>query len=228
MRPRHRRRDLSRHAKPCFEQRPVERFAIERDQYPPFGHAFRQGHEQRVFLAVLAHEKLFDFQASRVPPGDAYQKGIRSGAAHQPGCFGIQKKPLPRIAYQGFKSRRQQTQRRFIQLPIRRRKSDRLGKPFAHREMLAVGIAHRFPFQHRRKPFGSGGQCRRESPRTQPGFRNPAIKRATADRPAVVPRLQRRQRSEFVAQRHVSLISTLGHHPGIQPRFHVLRNNTFF
>ncbi len=89
MGPQYRRSNTARHPVPCFEQGPVERFAIERDQHRTFRQALGQRRKHRTFFAVLTHEQLLDLEAAAFPPSQADQKRIRSCSAHQSRCFRV-------------------------------------------------------------------------------------------------------------------------------------------
>jgi hypothetical protein len=89
--------NCARHAVARFEQRPVKRFAVEGDEHASLGHSFGESHEDGVLLALLAHEKLLDFEPTGVPPGYAYQKRIRPSASRKARGFRVEKEPLPRV-----------------------------------------------------------------------------------------------------------------------------------
>src|SRR5690348_8624935 len=91
--------NCARHAVTSFEQWPVERFPIEGDEHAALRYALGQRHQQRMLLAWLAHEKLLDFEAARVPPGDADQEGIGASASREARGLGIEEKPLRGVAY---------------------------------------------------------------------------------------------------------------------------------
>jgi hypothetical protein len=82
------------HAVTGFKERPVERFAVESDEHGTFGQALRESQENRMFFALFAHEELFDFESASIPPGDADQEWIRSGASGKAGGFRIEKEPI--------------------------------------------------------------------------------------------------------------------------------------
>src|SRR4029077_1764003 len=88
--------DLSAHAIAGFEQRPVERFAIECDQHPALGEPLRQRGQQRALLAEVTHEQLFDFESATPPPGEADEKGGGAAPARQSRGFRVEKYPLLR------------------------------------------------------------------------------------------------------------------------------------
>ena len=88
------RSNRSRHAIASFEQRPVERFPVERDEYRTLAQALGQRREQRMLFTVLTHEQLLDLQASAFPPCQADQKRIRSRPACESCRLRIKKKPL--------------------------------------------------------------------------------------------------------------------------------------
>ena len=87
-----------------------------------------------MFLAVIAHEELLDFETARVPPGDANEKRVGAGASGEPGRFGVEEEPLSRVGNSLARAGRHQTQRLEIQLAIGnaeiRRAGHRLREPF--------------------------------------------------------------------------------------------------
>src|ERR1700726_2759104 len=88
------RRNLPAHAIAGFEQRPVERFAIECDQHPALGEPLRQRGQQRALLAEVTHEQLFDFESATLPPREADEKWVGAAPARQSRGFRVKKYPL--------------------------------------------------------------------------------------------------------------------------------------
>src|SRR5579863_9252486 len=88
------RADRTRHAVARFEQRPIERFSVEGDQYAAFRDPFREGHKHGMLFAVLAHKKLFDFETACVPPRDAHHERVCAGSTREAGGFRVEEKPL--------------------------------------------------------------------------------------------------------------------------------------
>src|SRR6202011_6138065 len=86
--------NLPAHAIAGFEQRPVERFAIECDQHPALGEPFRQRGQQRALLAEVTHEQLFDFESATLPPREADEKWVGAAPARQSRGFRVKKYPL--------------------------------------------------------------------------------------------------------------------------------------
>ena len=62
--------DRPRHREAILEQRPVERFAVKRHKHRTLREPRRQFMQNRMFFVKIAHEKLFDLQATRIPPGE--------------------------------------------------------------------------------------------------------------------------------------------------------------
>ena len=89
-----RRRNGSRHPIAGFEQRPVERLAVERDQHRTLCQPLGKRREQRTLFAVLAHEQLLDLKPPAFPPCETDQKWIRSCPAGESRCLRVEKKPL--------------------------------------------------------------------------------------------------------------------------------------
>src|SRR5258708_37714297 len=87
-------RNLPAHAIAGFEQRPVERFAIECDQYPALGEPLRQRGQQRALLAEVTHKQLFDFESATLPPREADEKCVGAAPARQSRGFRVEKYPL--------------------------------------------------------------------------------------------------------------------------------------
>jgi len=56
------------HGKAIFEQRPVERFAVEGHQDLPFLYPFREFLKQGIFFREVAHQELFDLQSPGILP----------------------------------------------------------------------------------------------------------------------------------------------------------------
>jgi|SRR5579863_7958468 hypothetical protein len=90
-------RNLPAHAIAGFEQRPVERFAIECDQHPAFGEPLPQREEQRPLFAVVTHEQLFDFKSATLPPRETDKKRIGPAPTRKSGSLRIEKYPLFRV-----------------------------------------------------------------------------------------------------------------------------------
>ncbi len=86
--------DRSRHREAVFEQWPIERLAVEGDQYGPLRNARGDFVQNRMLLAEIAHEKLLDLQRTRVPPRQSNQKRVGTRAARQASGFRIEKKPF--------------------------------------------------------------------------------------------------------------------------------------
>src|SRR5580698_8035375 len=97
MRDKVRRGNGSRHREAIFEKGPIEGFAIEGDEYGPVGEARSELVKERVLFGEIAHEELFDLQASAIPPGNTNQEWIGTSAAGQPRGFRVEKEPLGRI-----------------------------------------------------------------------------------------------------------------------------------
>src|ERR1700719_2113976 len=91
------RRNLPAHAIAGFEQRPVERFAIECNQNPALGEPLRQRGQQRALLAEVTHEELFDFESATLPPREADEKCVGAAPARQSRSLRVEKYPLLRI-----------------------------------------------------------------------------------------------------------------------------------
>ena len=89
--------DGARHREAAFEQRPVERLAVEGHQHGPLGDARGKFMQQRMLFCKIAHEELLDLQSAGIPPGQTHEKRIRAGAAREPRRFRVQKKPFHRI-----------------------------------------------------------------------------------------------------------------------------------
>jgi hypothetical protein len=87
-------RNLPAHTIAGFEQWPVERFAIERNQHPALGEPLRQREQQRPLFVVVAHEQLFNFQSATLPPCEADKKRIGPAPARKSGGFRVEKDPL--------------------------------------------------------------------------------------------------------------------------------------
>ena len=94
-----------------------------------------------MLFAVLAHEELFDFEAARVPPGDADQERICARAAGDAGRFRIEKKPLLRIADAIGRAGSEQAQSIAVDETVGIFGADGLGEPLLQGEMLAELIA---------------------------------------------------------------------------------------
>src|ERR1700730_6617783 len=88
------RRNLPAHAIAGFEQRPVERFAVECNQHPALGEPLRQRGQQRALLAEVTHEQLFDFESATLPRREAEEKSICPAPARQSRSFRVEKYPL--------------------------------------------------------------------------------------------------------------------------------------
>ncbi len=143
VRARRRRANRARHPVARFEQRPVERFPVECHEHRPLRHAFPERHEQRMFLAVLAHEKLLHLEPARIPPRQAHKKRIRPAASCQSRRFRVQKKPLPRIARFRAGLGSQKPQGCGINLSLGWLAPDGLRKPAPHAQMLAETVPTR-------------------------------------------------------------------------------------
>src|SRR5437588_10323023 len=85
--------DLPAHAIAGFEQRPVERFAVECDQHPALGEPLRQRGQQRALLAEVTHEQLFDFESASLPPREADEKCVGAAPARQSRGLRVEKYP---------------------------------------------------------------------------------------------------------------------------------------
>ena len=92
------RRNGSRHPITCFEQWPVERFAVERDQHRAFCQPLCKCREQRRLFTVLTHEQLLDLKAPAFPPSKADQKRIGSRPSGESCCLRVEKKPPLRVS----------------------------------------------------------------------------------------------------------------------------------
>ena len=122
-----------------------------------------------MLLALLAHEKLLDFEAARVPPGDADEKGIRASASREAGGFRIEEKPLRGLAHFFGRSGSEQAERRRIDFVFRRVQceavSDGFREPPAQAEVFAEAIASGRGAQNFGEAVGARGNVGRESTR---------------------------------------------------------------
>ena len=96
-----------------------------------------------MLLGKIAHEQLFYLQTAGIPPSEANQERVSSGAARESGGFSVQKKPLFRI----FQSGSGATRNDFVallgkKLQTRRVGSNkfRRGKPVSHGKMLTKTV----------------------------------------------------------------------------------------
>src|SRR5690242_19869106 len=119
-----------------------------------------------MLLALLAHKKLFDFEAARVPPGDAHEKRIGAGASGQSSGFRVEEKPLPGIAHFLGRARSEQAQRGRINFPLWCLQNEAVSggfrEPPAQREVFAKPISMRRGPQNFREALGSRwnvGRC---------------------------------------------------------------------
>src|SRR5690348_4424226 len=158
-----------RHAETSFEQRPVKRFSIESDQYAALGYALGQRDQHGMLLALLAHKKLFDFEAARVPPRDANEERIGASASGQSRGFRIEEKPLRGVAHFLRRARSQKAQRGRIDFLLRRVQSeavsDSFREPPAQPEVFAKPISPRRGAENFGEANSSGGNVGRCSAR---------------------------------------------------------------
>jgi hypothetical protein len=63
--------DFSRHRESALEQRPIKCLSVECNEYGTFRDAFCQFAEHGMFISEIAHEKLLDLKAARVPPANS-------------------------------------------------------------------------------------------------------------------------------------------------------------
>ena len=117
-----RRANRARHAIARLEQRPVEGFAVEGDEHGPLGDALGQGGEQRMFVAVVTHEQLLDFEAAGIPPGNADEKRIRARPPGYSGGLRVEEKPLARIGDFLCGSGCEQLERCYVECTVRERR----------------------------------------------------------------------------------------------------------
>src|SRR6266478_987657 len=135
--------DRSRHGEAVLKQRPVERFAVEGDQHGPLRNAPGDFVQNRMLLAEIAHEKLFDLQRAGVPPCQANQKRIRPRAARQPCRFRIEKKPFRRIGQRrphALRERFVAATRKQFQAYLGNFGIFRRRKPVTHQNVLPVAV----------------------------------------------------------------------------------------
>jgi len=97
MRAKVRRGNGARHCETIFEKGPIEGFAIEGDEYGAVGEARSEFVKERVLFGEIAHEELFDLQASAIPPGNTDEEWIGASAAGQARGFRVEKEPLAGI-----------------------------------------------------------------------------------------------------------------------------------
>src|SRR5437016_14305899 len=72
---------LSTHAVTGFEQRPIKRFAVERDEYRVLRDPLTHSEQERAFLPLLAQEELLDLQPAAFPPPNADEQRVRAASA---------------------------------------------------------------------------------------------------------------------------------------------------
>ena len=117
-----------------------------------------------MLLAIVAHEKLLDFETARVPPCDADEKRVGARAPGEACRFSIEEKPLTRVRDFRGCAGRHQAQRIGVQFAIGDaeigRAGHRLRKPFAQREVLAEAIAGGRSAENFGQPCGALGNIR--------------------------------------------------------------------
>ncbi len=79
------------------EERPIEGFAIERNDARALLHALTKPMKHRRFTTQIRQKKLLNSHGLVLEPGDADQKGHRSGAAGKPGGFGVEEQGALKI-----------------------------------------------------------------------------------------------------------------------------------
>ena len=85
-----RRRLMAVHPETRLQQRPVEASAVVGDQPGARRSLGHQGFEQSLLLRMIGQGKLQQPQPLAFPPGDADEKGDRSGGAAEARRFGVQ------------------------------------------------------------------------------------------------------------------------------------------
>src|ERR1700674_574512 len=86
-------RNLPAHTIAGFEQRPVERLAIECHQHSALGEPLGQRGQQRALLAEVTHEQLFDFESATLPTREADEKCVGAAPSRQSRGFRVKKYP---------------------------------------------------------------------------------------------------------------------------------------
>lgn len=86
--------DGAGHSEAIFEQRPIEGLAVEGDENGALRKTRGEFVKNRVLFGEVAHEELFDLQAAGIPPCQADEKGVGSGASGEAGGFGVEEEPL--------------------------------------------------------------------------------------------------------------------------------------
>src|ERR1700721_2444499 len=96
-----------------------------------------------MLLGKITHEQLFCWQTAGIPPSEANQERVSSGAASESGGLSVQKKPLVGV----FQRHAGATRNDFVallgkKLQTRRvgRNKFRRGKPVAHGKMFAKTV----------------------------------------------------------------------------------------
>ena len=133
----------SRHSKAAFQQRPIEALSVDRHQHGSLSEPARNFEQDRIFLSLIAHGKVFDLDSARIPPCQANQERQISPASDEARCFGIQKEPLLRI--EGMicakvPARRPRVEQQFEGLGVRLEHCGR-GIPLARRDVRPESIA---------------------------------------------------------------------------------------
>ena len=180
-------RSHARHLESGLQQRPIEAFAVKGDQHAPLSQPFRNVEQERRFLAVIPHEKLFHHEPFFLPPGDTNQKCVGSRAPGQPGCFRIQKQPLADVADRFAGIGRNEPQRLGTH-----HFSARLREPAQHMDMSAQAVGPDLAVKQMHQLLGV-----RRCPCGLPGFRQP------------MPRTQSRHSREPVLKHIHFLLSNL-------------------
>ena len=95
------------HGEAIFQQRPIESFAVEGDEYGALRDARGKFVQQRIFLGEIAQKELLDLQAAGIPPGQADEERVSAGAAGEAGSFRVEEKPIVGIFQSGASTARQ-------------------------------------------------------------------------------------------------------------------------
>src|ERR1700688_560748 len=96
-----------------------------------------------MLLGKIAHEQLFNLQTAGIPPSEANQEGVSSGATREAGGLSVQKKPLVRIFQSGSRATRNDFVALLGKKPQTRgvgRNKFRRGKPVSHGKMLTKTV----------------------------------------------------------------------------------------
>src|SRR6266702_6861516 len=92
MRGQARRGDGASHGEAIFEQRPIERFAVEGDEYGAVGNAGCEFVKQGMLFGKVTHKELLDLQSTGIPPRQADEKSVRAGAPGEARRFRVEEK----------------------------------------------------------------------------------------------------------------------------------------